>query len=62
LGQVWIGDVVSGLADRMPRKGLAYSPFNSTLGFNDRSVSKKTDVLRVIFQEAEIIERSRYSF
>jgi TPP-dependent 2-oxoacid decarboxylase len=27
--QVWIGDVVSGLADRMPRAGLNHPPFTS---------------------------------
>jgi indolepyruvate decarboxylase len=35
--QVWIGDVVSGLADRMPRKGLAYSPFVSVARLLDTS-------------------------
>ena len=27
--QVWIGDVVSGLADRMPDDGLSHPPFTS---------------------------------
>lgn len=27
--QVWIGDVVTGLADRMPERGLPHPPFNS---------------------------------
>ncbi|MFT3733275.1 MAG: thiamine pyrophosphate-binding protein [Hyphomicrobium sp.] len=27
--QVWIGDVVQGLADRMPRQGLAHPPYKS---------------------------------
>lgn len=50
--QVWIGDVVSGLADRMPEGGLAHPPFRSVAQLLDTGFSaepkRKLTVSRVM--------------
>jgi len=40
--QVWIGDVISGLADRMPPKGLSHPPYTSVSRLIESSFAART--------------------